>query len=121
IGKQVWEAKVGPIARGGPPGAAYPGPRSTPTVDGQRVYVLGSAGDLVCLDTAGKELWRKNFATDLGGKPGIWSYAESPLIDGDLLVCTPGGPKASLAALNKATGEVVWTAEVPEGGDAAYA
>ncbi|HEY1376935.1 MAG TPA: PQQ-binding-like beta-propeller repeat protein [Gemmataceae bacterium] len=120
-GKQVWEAKVGPTTRGGPFGAAYPGPRSTPTVDGDRLYVLGSAGDLVCLDTAGKERWRKHLTTDLGGKPGIWDYAESPLIDGDRLICTPGGPKTSLAALNKTTGDVIWTATVPEGGEAGYA
>jgi outer membrane protein assembly factor BamB len=118
-GKQVWEAKVGPIGKDGPP--SYPGPRCTPTVDGDRVYVLGSDGDLVCLDTAGKETWRKNLAKDFGGVRGRWAYSESPLIDGDLLVCTPGGPKASLAALNKMTGEVVWTAAVPEGGEAAYA
>jgi outer membrane protein assembly factor BamB len=73
------------------------------------------------VDTAGKEQWRKNLEKDLGGKRGIWDYSESPLIDGDVLVCTPGGPTASLAALNKKTGEVIWTAAVPEGGDAAYA
>jgi outer membrane protein assembly factor BamB len=118
-GKQVWEAKVGAIGKDGPP--SYPGPRCTPTVDGDRVYALGSDGDLVCVDTAGKEKWRKNLTKDFGGVRGRWAYAESPLIDGDLLVCTPGGPKTSLAALNKLTGEVVWTAEVPEGGEAAYA
>ena len=93
-GKPIWEAKIGPMAKGGPFGAAYPGPRATPTVDGDRVYVLGSDGDLVCLDTAGKEQWRKNLEKDLGGKRGIWDYSESPLIDGDMVICTPGGPKA---------------------------
>jgi outer membrane protein assembly factor BamB len=117
-GKPVWEAKVGRIAKEGPP--SYPGPRSTPTVEGDRVYVLGSAGDLVCLDTTGKEVWRKSFVKDFDGKPGRWAFSESPLIDGDVLVCTPGGEKASLAALNKKTGEVIWTASVPEGGEAAY-
>jgi outer membrane protein assembly factor BamB len=121
-GKQIWEAKVGPTTKGGPgPGAAYAGPRATPTVDGDRVYVLGSDGDLVCLDTAGKEQWRKNLEKNLGGKRGLWDYSESPLIDGDLLICTPGGPECSLAALNKKTGEVIWKAKVPEGGEAAYA
>jgi outer membrane protein assembly factor BamB len=119
-GKPVWATKVGPIAKGGPPTATYPGPRATPTVDGDRVYVLGSDGDLVCVDTAGKEQWRKNLEKDLGGKRGIWDYSESPLIDGEVLVCTPGGPAASLAALNKKTGDVIWTATVPEGGEAAY-
>ncbi|HEX4591650.1 MAG TPA: PQQ-binding-like beta-propeller repeat protein [Gemmataceae bacterium] len=121
-GKQIWEAKVGPTTKGGPgPGAAYPGPRATPTVVADRVYVLGSDGDLVCLDTAGKEQWRKNLEKDLGGKRGMWDYSESPLIDGDVLVCTPGGPESSLAALNAKTGEVIWKATVPEGGEAAYA
>jgi outer membrane protein assembly factor BamB len=120
-GKPIWETKVGPIGKGGPPGAAYPGPRATPTVDGDRLFVLGSEGDLACLDTAGKVQWQRNLAKDFGGKHGIWYYSESPLIDGDVLVCTPGGPKASLAALNKKTGDVIWTAEVPEGGEAAYA
>jgi outer membrane protein assembly factor BamB len=120
-GKKVWEAKVGPTTRGGPFGANYPGPRATPTVDGDRVFVLGSDGDLVCLSTAGKEVWRKNLEKDLGGKRGIWDYSESPLIDGDVLVCTPGGPESSLAALNKTTGEVIWKATVPDGGEAAYA
>jgi hypothetical protein len=55
-----------------------------------------------------------------GGSSGTWAYAESPLIDGDVLVCTPGGGKATLAALNKKTGEVIWKAEVPSGGEAHY-
>jgi outer membrane protein assembly factor BamB len=117
-GKQVWEAKVGPIGKDGPP--SYPGPRATPTVEDDRVYVLGSDGDLVCLDTSGKIRWHKNLATDFSGTRGRWAFSESPLIDGDVLVCTPGGPNASLAALNKKTGDVIWTATVPDGGEAAY-
>jgi outer membrane protein assembly factor BamB len=113
-GKEVWAAELGAVGRDGPP--SYPGPRSTPTVDGDRVYALGSDGDLVCVDTAGKPVWRKNLGKDLNGVRGRWAYAESPLIDGDVLVCTPGGPKATLAALNKKTGEVIWKATVP-GGD----
>jgi outer membrane protein assembly factor BamB len=113
-GKEVWAAELGAVGRDGPP--SYPGPRSTPTVDGDRVYALGSDGDLVCVDTAGKSVWRKNLGKDLNGVRGHWAYAESPLIDGDVLVCTPGGPKATLAALNKKTGEVIWKATVP-GGD----
>jgi outer membrane protein assembly factor BamB len=61
----------------------------------------------------GEIRWKKNLRTEFGGKPGMWAYAESPLIDGDVLVCTPGGDKATLAALNKKTGEVIWTAVVP--------
>jgi outer membrane protein assembly factor BamB len=117
--KQLWSTKIGPVGKDGPP--SYPGPRSTPTVDGDRVYVLGSAGDLACLDLDGKVLWHKNLIRDLGGTVGRWAYAESPLIDGDVLVCTPGGPTDSLAALKKQTGEVLWKARVPNGGEAAYA
>src|SRR5207248_6734754 len=63
----------------------YPGARSTPTVDGPLLYALGSDGDLACLETAtGKPRWRKNLRTDFGGRPGIWAYAESPLIDGEV-------------------------------------
>ena len=80
-------------------GPQYPGARSTPTVDGELLYALGSDGDLVCLETAkGEERWRKNLRTDFGGVAGNWAYAESPLIDGDVLVCTPGGKEATSAS-----------------------
>jgi hypothetical protein len=116
-GSEIWATKIGAIGKDGPP--SYPGPRSTPTVDGNRIYVLGSDGDLVCLDKDGKSVWQKNLEKDLEGKRGRWAYAESPLIDGDTLVCTPGGTKATLAALNKKNGEVIWKAAVPDG-EAAY-
>jgi outer membrane protein assembly factor BamB len=118
-GKELWATKLGKV---GPNTISpYPGPRSTPTVDGELTYALGSDGDLVCLETAtGKERWRKSLRADFEGKCGAWAYAESPLIDGDVLVCTPGGAKATLAALNKKTGDVVWKAEVPGGDEAAY-
>jgi outer membrane protein assembly factor BamB len=95
--------------------------RSTPTVDGDILYALGSGGDLACLETAtGKVLWRKNLQRDFGGKPGKWAYSESPLIDGDVLVATPGGAEATLVALNKRTGAVIWKSAVPGGDAAAY-
>ena len=84
------------------------GPRSTPTIDGDRLYVLGATGDLVCLNRAdGKEVWRKNLVTDFGGKVPVWGYAESVLIDGDKLVVTPGA-KGGVVALDKTTGATVW-------------
>ena len=102
-------------------GPQYPGARSTPTVDGELLYALGSDGDLVCVKTAdGAEVWRKNLRKDFGGKPGIWAYAESPLIDGDVLVCTPGGKEASLVALDKKKGTVIWKSVVPGDETAAY-
>src|SRR5262249_28754954 len=118
-GHQLWSTRIGPVGRDGPP--SYPGPRSTPTVDGDRIYVLGSDGDLACLDTEGKVAWQKNLGKDFGGEPGRWAYAESPLIDGDALICTPGGSSATLVALNKKNGEVIWKAAVPKGNQAAYA
>ena len=84
------------------------GPRSTPTVDGDALYVLGSTGDLVALETAtGRIVWRKNLVKDFGGAIPQWGYSESVLIDGDKLVCTPG-KKTGMLALNKKTGATVW-------------
>lgn len=120
-GKQRWSTRLGKV---GPnvKKAQYPGARSTPTVDGDYLYALGSDGDLVCVKTMdGGEVWRKNLRTDFGGEPGLWAYAESPLIDGDVLVCTPGGKDATLVALNKKTGDLLWKAPVPGGDQAGYA
>lgn len=85
------------------------GPRGTPIVDEDRVYVEGGNGDLSCLDIAsGDTIWHLNLSSDLGGgRPG-WGYSESPLIEGALIIVTPGGKDGTLAALNKMTGEVVW-------------
>ena len=123
-GKEVWSTRVGKV---GPnvPAMNYPGSRSTPTVDGQFVYALGSDGDLVCLERdTGKIKWQKSLRTDFGGKPGAWAYSESVLVDGDAVVCTPGGAQATLVALNKNTGDVIWKSVVPpegkEGDEAAY-
>lgn len=119
-GQRVWSTKLGKV--GPNRQMQYPGARSTPTIAGDRVYALGSDGDLVCLEkSAGKEIWRKNLRSDFAGKPGNWAYSESPLIDGDALICTPGGKEATLAALKKNTGEVLWKAAVPGGDEAAYA
>lgn len=104
-GKPLWSAKVGKPGGGG----GYPGPRSTPTVDAERVYALGQYGDLVCVEAAsGKEVWRKNLVKDFGGEVGGWGYSESPLIDGEQLICTPGGRQGTLLALNKRTGAKTW-------------
>jgi outer membrane protein assembly factor BamB len=119
-GKQVWSTRIGKV--GTNQGPQYPATRSTPTVDGGLLYALGSDGDLACLETAsGKIKWQKNLRSDFGGKPGNWAYSESPLIDGDVLVCTPGGADATLVALNKKNGEVIWKSAVPGGEQSAYA
>lgn len=108
-GKNLWKTKLGKSGGGG----GYPGPRATPTVDGDLLYALGQYGDLVCLRAAdGSEVWRKNLNQDFGGKMmSGWGNAESPIVDGDKLVCTPGGPKGTVLALNKKTGATVWRCE----------
>jgi outer membrane protein assembly factor BamB len=107
--REAWKARIGPIFtfRGNDWGD---GPRGTPTVDGKYLYALGGQGELVCVETAGgKEVWRKNLVKDLGGEMMTqWGYSESPLVDGDKLICTPGGDNGTVAALNKRTGEVLW-------------
>lgn len=120
-GRVVWTTPVGKVGNPNqrPP---FPGARSTPTVDGDMLFALGSDGDLQCLETAtGNVRWKKNLRRDFGGSPGEWAYAESPLVDGDKLVVTPGGAEATLAALNKKTGEIVWKSAVPGGDNAGYA
>jgi outer membrane protein assembly factor BamB len=119
-GSKIWSTQIGNV--GPNTKQQYPGPRSTPTVDGDRLYVLGSDGDLACLEIAkGQIIWQKSIRTDFDGIMGYWAYAESPLIDGDLLVCSPGGKKATMLALNKTDGKVVWQCAIPEGDPAGYA
>jgi outer membrane protein assembly factor BamB len=120
-GKQIWATRIGKV--GNPDQQPnYPAARSTPTVDGQSLYALGSDGDLTCLETAtGKIRWQKNLRKDFGGEPGTWAYSESPLIDGDVLVCTPGGSTATLVAFQKSTGDTLWKCAVSSGDQAAYA
>jgi outer membrane protein assembly factor BamB len=113
-GKELWGRRVAERYGDG-------GPRCTPTVDGDRVYALSPHGDLVCLDAAtGAERWHKSLPKDFGGQVGGWHYSESPLVDGDKLVCTPGSKEATLLALDKMTGETIWKSRVPQGDSAAY-
>jgi outer membrane protein assembly factor BamB len=119
-GHHAWSTPIGKV--GPNQGPQYPGSRSTPTVDGAYLYVLGSDGDLACLKTAdGATVWHKNLRKEFGGQPGMWAYAESPLVDGAAVVCTPGGKEATLVALNKKDGSVIWKSAVPGGDKAAYA
>ena len=119
-GSEVWSVRLGRVGnpKQQPP---YPGARSTPTVVGKSLYAIGSDGDLVCLNIAdGKMLWKKSLRTDFGGQPGVWAYSESPLVDGDVVVCTPGGSAATLVALNAKTGDLVWKSPVQGGDQAGY-
>jgi outer membrane protein assembly factor BamB len=124
-GTDVWKTPIGAVGENY--GVKnYTGTRGTPTVDGDRLYCLSSAGQLVCLGTDGKVRWQKDLMKDFGGKVGRppkqgWAYSESVLVDGDRVVCTPGGATATILALNKLTGEVVWQAAVPGGDAAEYA
>jgi outer membrane protein assembly factor BamB len=119
-GKVLWSTRVGKV--GPNQRMNYAAARSTPTVDGDVLYALGSDGDLVCMELAeGKIKWHKNLRKDFGGEPGAWAYSESPLVDGDALVCTPGGKDATLVCLHKKSGEVTWKCPVPDGDAAAYA
>ncbi len=119
-GDPVWSTSLGKV--GNPhQHPSYPGARSTPTVDGDSIYALSSDGDLACLSLAnGKIVWQKSLRKDFDGQPGQWAYAESPLVDGDALVCTPGGATATVVALNKKSGDVIWKCAVPGGDEAAY-
>ena len=101
-------------------GGGFKGPRSTPSTDGELVFALTHNGDLVAAAAKdGAEVWRKNFKTDFkGDAPNPWSYSESPLIDGDRLIVTPGGPEAAVVALDKKTGKPVWAGTIDKGGEA---
>ena len=90
--------------------AADPGPRGTPTIHQDRIYALTENGDLACLQAAdGQTVWRRNILEDFKGQNPKWHISESPLVDGDRLIVMPGGHQASLVALNKDSGETIWT------------
>lgn len=113
-GSELWKTRVGSGA-----------PNTTPTIDDNRIYALDREGQLTCVSApTGKIIWQKNFPRDFGGKMmSGWGYSESPLIDGDQLICTPGSKSAALAALDKKTGDVIWQTPVSRlgnrGGDGA--
>lgn len=111
-GKQLWKTKTGPAWTSGQPN--WQSSRSTPTVDGDCVYVVTPHGELIACNTDGKELWRKELKKEFDGqKADSWGYSESVLIDGNKLVCTPGGEKNTMVALNKMTGETLWASSRP--------
>jgi outer membrane protein assembly factor BamB len=120
-GKTLWVTRLGPPARQRMP-QGREGPGCTPTVDGDRLYVLGLGGDLACLQVRdGKILWQRSLTDDFGGRIPVWSYRESPLVDGDKVICSPGGSDATLVALDKMTGKTLWKSQVPGSPGPAYA
>jgi len=86
----------------------------TPTVDEDRLYTMTAGGELICLQSSdGRELWRKSYPKDFASPRPMWGFADRPLVDGDKLVCAPAGTNASVVALNKRTGEVIWCLKLP--------
>ncbi len=113
--KEQWATKIGKMYDF--KGNSYSGgPNASPAIQGESLVGLGSQGILVCVNAAtGQEQWRKDLPRDLsgavnpiGGGPGGWGFAAAPLIDGNQVIVTPGGPKGLVAGLNLKTGEVLW-------------
>ncbi len=104
-GKKLWEYQNGRRYQND----RGDGPRSTPTVDGDRLYVLGGSGDLTCLESAtGKRIWTINLIQKFGGQNPYWGYSESPLVVGDRILVNAGGSRASIVAVSKADGSTLW-------------
>ena len=105
-GKTIWMTPLG--ARLGQDRG--PGPRGTPTIDADRAYALAENGELACLRIKdGSTVWRRNILKDFGGRNPKWLISESPLVDGDRVIVTPGGEGAGIVALDKMTGKTIWT------------
>ena len=104
-GKELWATSLGPVYENN----WGDGPRSTPTVDGDHLSALSATGIRACLNIKdGTEVWKVDVVKSLGGELQGWGYTESVLIDGDHVICTPGGQQGTMAALHKKTGAVVW-------------
>jgi len=119
-GRPVWSTRLGPAFQQSWP-QSKEGPGATPTADGDRLYVEGLAGNVACLQVQdGKLVWQRSMQKDFGGTVPRWSFRESPLVDGDRVIVTPGGPGATLVALDKRTGATLWKSQVPGNPKAAY-
>jgi outer membrane protein assembly factor BamB len=104
-GQQVWTRTNGPAWD-----RSYPGTRSTPTITDGLLYHQSGLGNLLCLRAdSGDVVWSTNILERFDGRNITWGLAESPLVVGDMVICTPGGEAISMAALDRKTGEVVWT------------
>ncbi|MDG2469677.1 MAG: PQQ-like beta-propeller repeat protein, partial [Pirellulaceae bacterium] len=104
-GKKQWSTEIVGVV----PNHAFAGSRSTPTVNGKNLFVLASDGKLVCLDLKGKLKWERQLQTDFGGSMmSGWGFAESPLVDDDKVIITPGNGPSLMVALEAQTGKEVW-------------
>src|SRR5436189_466651 len=113
-GKEMWAVRIAPAFTTSWP-QSKEGPSATPTVDGDRLYVMGLAGNVACLQASdGKVIWQRNLVADFGGRSPMWSFRESPLVDGEKVICTPGGEETTMVALNKLNGETIWKSHVPD-------
>lgn len=112
-GKQVWATAHGGAFRND----RGDGPRGTPTVDGENLYALGGDGDLSCLEArTGRVLWTMNVLQKFGGSNITWGISESPLVIGEKVLVNAGGPGASIVALNKKDGTLVWKSQSDRAG-----
>ncbi len=119
-GSELWKSPTGLAWNSGK--ESWQSSRSTPTVDGDRIYVVTAHGGLICFDANGTEVWRRNLKDDFAGKKADgWGYSESVLIDGDKLICTPGGDEHTMVALDKLTGKQLWSTSRPEDRGAGHA
>jgi outer membrane protein assembly factor BamB len=116
-GNEKWATKIGPVLIDKGVNTYTFGPAATPTVDGDRIFCLSSKGMLVCLNKEGKEQWKIDLPKDMGGvvddqaggaETFGWSYTWSPIVDGDQLLIVPGGPRGTLAAVDKKKGTLLW-------------
>lgn len=108
-GAEIWSTSVTKTA----PKHGYGGARCTPTVTDKHLYVVSSDGQIVCLKRQdGSKVWSKSFKQEWNGKMmSGWGYSESPLVDGDRVICTPGGPQALMVALDRFTGKQIWASQ----------
>jgi outer membrane protein assembly factor BamB len=107
-GKELWKTKFGGLGNNNE-GQGGKGSRSTPTVDGDMVYVEGPVGEVYCLSAAdGKEVWHTNLKSNYGGIVPMWGYSDSPVVEGDVVICVPGGKGGTVLGLDKKTGKEVW-------------
>ena len=119
-GKEIWVTRLGPAFKPQMP-QGKEGPGCTPTVDGKLLYVEGLGGEVACIQVSdGKIVWQRSLKGDFGGRVPTWSFRESPLVDGDKVIFTPGGEDATLVALDKLTGKPIWKSQVPGSPKAAY-